>query len=316
MSAPSEVDNVHDVSELRGLKVDQVFIGTCTNGRLDDLHAAAEVLKGQKVDPTTRLLVIPASSEVMEQAMADGTLLTLIQAGAVLGTPGCGPCMGRHQGVLAPGEVCVSTSESELHRPHGRQGRQDLSGLARCRRRNGGEGADRLAGGSGSSVSVTIRLATAHDIPRLLLLMRDLAEYEQYLDVFAVTESILNRQGFEKSPPDFYALVAENGDDLVGMLVYYFIPFTATAKPTLFIKELYVSEAARGQQIGERLMTKAAQQALEHGCASVRWAVANWNTGGKRFYERLGAVANPVWVEYGLSGETLAKLAAPLNSHD
>ena len=109
MSAPSEVDNVHDVSELRGLKVDQVFIGTCTNGRLDDLHAAAEVLRGQKVDPTTRLLVIPASSEVMEAAMADGTLLTLIQAGAVLGTPGCGPCMGRHQGVLAPGEVCVST---------------------------------------------------------------------------------------------------------------------------------------------------------------------------------------------------------------
>ena len=110
MSAPSEVDNVHDVAELRGLKVDQVFIGTCTNGRLEDLHAAAAVLRGQKVSPSTRLLVIPASSQVMERAMADGTLLTLMQAGAVLGTPGCGPCMGRHQGVLAPGEVCVSTS--------------------------------------------------------------------------------------------------------------------------------------------------------------------------------------------------------------
>jgi len=122
MSAPSEVDNVHDVSELRGLKVDQVFVGTCTNGRLDDLHAAAEVLRGQKVDPTTRLLVIPASSEVMEAAMADGTLLTLIQAGAVLGTPGCGPCMGRHQGVLAPGEVCVSTSNRNFI---GRMGDKD-----------------------------------------------------------------------------------------------------------------------------------------------------------------------------------------------
>ncbi|GAA4021690.1 homoaconitate hydratase family protein [Deinococcus rubellus] len=122
MSAPSEVDNVHDVSELRGLKVDQVFIGTCTNGRLDDLHAAADVLRGQKVDPTTRLLVIPASSEVMEAAMADGTLLTLIQAGAVLGTPGCGPCMGRHQGVLAPGEVCVSTSNRNFI---GRMGDKD-----------------------------------------------------------------------------------------------------------------------------------------------------------------------------------------------
>ena len=122
MSAPSEVDNVYDVSELRGLKVDQVFIGTCTNGRLDDLHAAADVLRGQKVDPSTRLLVIPASSEVMEAAMADGTLLTLIQAGAVLGTPGCGPCMGRHQGVLAPGEVCVSTSNRNFI---GRMGDKD-----------------------------------------------------------------------------------------------------------------------------------------------------------------------------------------------
>ncbi|WP_291426023.1 3-isopropylmalate dehydratase large subunit [Deinococcus sp.] len=110
MSAPSEVDNVHDVSELRGLKVDQVFIGTCTNGRIEDLHAAAEVLRGRKVNPATRLLVIPASSQVMEQALEDGTMLTLQRAGAVFGTPGCGPCMGRHQGVLAPGEVCVSTS--------------------------------------------------------------------------------------------------------------------------------------------------------------------------------------------------------------
>ncbi len=110
MSAPNEVDNVHDVSELRGLRVDQVFIGTCTNGRLEDLHAAADVLRGQRVAGGTRLLVIPASSQVMEQAMQDGTLLTLMQAGAVLGTPGCGPCMGRHQGVLAPGEICVSTS--------------------------------------------------------------------------------------------------------------------------------------------------------------------------------------------------------------
>jgi len=110
MSAPSEVDNVHDVADLRGLRVDQVFIGTCTNGRLEDLHAAANVLRGHRVAPHTRLLVIPASSVVMEEAMRDGTLLTLMQAGAVLGTPGCGPCMGRHQGVLAPGEVCVSTS--------------------------------------------------------------------------------------------------------------------------------------------------------------------------------------------------------------
>ncbi|MDO4247046.1 MAG: homoaconitate hydratase family protein [Deinococcus sp.] len=122
MSAPSEVDNVHDVATLRGLKVDQVFIGTCTNGRLEDLHEAANVLQGRHVSPSTRLLVIPASSQVMEQALADGTLLTLQRAGAVLGTPGCGPCMGRHQGVLAPGEVCVSTSNRNFI---GRMGDKD-----------------------------------------------------------------------------------------------------------------------------------------------------------------------------------------------
>ncbi len=110
MSVPSYVDNVETVSSLRGKHVDQVFIGTCTNGRLEDLHVAAAILKGRKVAANTRLLVIPASSEVLEQAMADGSLLTIIQAGATLSTPGCGPCMGRHQGVLAPGEVCVSTS--------------------------------------------------------------------------------------------------------------------------------------------------------------------------------------------------------------
>lgn len=122
MSAPSEVDNVHDVAELRGLKVNQVFIGTCTNGRIEDLHAAADVLRGRQVAPGTRLLVIPASSQVLEEALTDGTLLTLQRAGAVLGTPGCGPCMGRHQGVLAPGEVCVSTSNRNFI---GRMGDKD-----------------------------------------------------------------------------------------------------------------------------------------------------------------------------------------------
>ncbi|MCA9839125.1 MAG: 3-isopropylmalate dehydratase large subunit [Trueperaceae bacterium] len=110
VSAPFEVDNVFPVGEFKGTKVDQVFIGTCTNGRLDDLHIAAEILKDKRIADNTRLLVIPASSQVLEAAVADGTFATLLAAGAVFGTPGCGPCMGRHMGVLAPGEVCVSTS--------------------------------------------------------------------------------------------------------------------------------------------------------------------------------------------------------------
>lgn len=122
VSVPFYVDNVEEVSAVMGKKVDQVFVGTCTNGRLDDLHQVAAILKGRRVAAGVRMLVIPASSQVLEAATADGTLLTLLQAGATIGTPGCGPCMGRHQGVLAPGEVCVSTSNRNFK---GRMGAAD-----------------------------------------------------------------------------------------------------------------------------------------------------------------------------------------------
>ena len=110
VAAPSLVDNVVPARVHAGLPVDQVFIGTCTNGRLDDLHVAADILRGKRVADGTRLLVIPASSQVLSAAVTDGTFATLLAAGATFGTPGCGPCMGRHMGVLAPGEVGVSTS--------------------------------------------------------------------------------------------------------------------------------------------------------------------------------------------------------------
>jgi len=122
VSVPFFVDNVETVEAVMGKPVDQVFVGTCTNGRLEDLHEVAAVLKRKRVAPGVRMLVIPASSQVLEEATADGTLLTLLQAGATIGTPGCGPCMGRHQGVLAPGEVCVSTSNRNFR---GRMGAAD-----------------------------------------------------------------------------------------------------------------------------------------------------------------------------------------------
>ncbi len=109
ISVPHFVDNVRDLSELGRVEVDVVYIGTCTNGHANDMAAAARILKGRKVARGVRLLVVPASSEALRQATADGTLATLLEAGAAIGTPGCGACIGRHMGVLAPGEVCLFT---------------------------------------------------------------------------------------------------------------------------------------------------------------------------------------------------------------
>ncbi len=110
VACPHTVDNVRPLSEVAGRRVHQAFIGTCTNGRLEDLAEAAEVLRGRHVAHGTRLLVVPASAEVYAGAVRAGYVETLLAAGAMIGTPGCGPCMGNHLGVLAPGEICISTA--------------------------------------------------------------------------------------------------------------------------------------------------------------------------------------------------------------
>ena len=110
VACPHFVDNVKEVAEIRGKKVNQVVVGTCTNGRIQDLREAAAVLKGRLVAPGTRLLIFPASMMVMKQALKEGIIADLLDAGAVLLNPNCGPCLGAHEGALAPGEVCVSTS--------------------------------------------------------------------------------------------------------------------------------------------------------------------------------------------------------------
>jgi len=104
------VDEIRPASEMEAVRVDTVFIGTCTNGRLEDLQVAAGILRGRRVVRGVRMLVVPASSKVLAQAVADGTIATLLEAGATLGTPGCGPCIGRHMGVLGDGEVALSTA--------------------------------------------------------------------------------------------------------------------------------------------------------------------------------------------------------------
>jgi methanogen homoaconitase large subunit len=109
VAIPHAVDNVVDLSAVAGTKISVVFMGTCTNGRYEDMRQAAEILKGQHVSSNVRFLVAPASKQELARAAADGTLLTLVEAGAILSTPGCGPCMGRHQGTLGDDDVCLST---------------------------------------------------------------------------------------------------------------------------------------------------------------------------------------------------------------
>ena len=107
VSCPHTVDNVKSVEELKDVKVDQVLIGTCTNGRIEDLRIAAKILKGKKAK--TRLLITPASRKVLLQTIKEGLLEIFIESGATINPPGCGPCVGVHQGILGDKEVCLST---------------------------------------------------------------------------------------------------------------------------------------------------------------------------------------------------------------
>lgn len=110
VACPNSVDNVKPVSKVEGVKVDQVFLGSCTNGRLDDLFEAAKIMNGRKIKDGVRMIVIPASREIYSEAMKMGLLQIFVDAGASIFGPGCGPCPGGHLGILGPGEVCVSTS--------------------------------------------------------------------------------------------------------------------------------------------------------------------------------------------------------------
>ncbi len=122
VACPHSVGNVKPVSEVQGKPVNQAVLGSCTNGRLEDLKAAAEILKGKRVAPSTRLLVYPASRDVYIQAMEQGVLKDLAQAGGIICNPSCGPCFGGHVGLMSKGEVCISSTNRNFK---GRMGSPD-----------------------------------------------------------------------------------------------------------------------------------------------------------------------------------------------
>lgn len=124
LSAPNKVDNVHAAKDFSDIRVHQAFLGTCTNGRLDDLEIAASVLRGRRIAPGVRMIVTPASRKVYLAALQQGLIGTLVEAGATVTTPGCGACAGIHQGVLAAEEVCISSSSRNFL---GRMGNRDAS---------------------------------------------------------------------------------------------------------------------------------------------------------------------------------------------
>ena len=110
VACPYSPDNVRPASEVAGIDVDQVFIGSCTNARMEDLRIAAEIMRGRKVAPYVRCIVIPATHEVYRQALREGLIEVFVEAGCAVSESTCGPCLGGHSGVLGPDEVCVSTS--------------------------------------------------------------------------------------------------------------------------------------------------------------------------------------------------------------
>jgi len=122
VSGPHKIDAAKEIGGVEGIAVDQAFIGTCTNGRLEDLIAAAHVLKGRKVAYGCRLIVAPASRKVLSNAIDMGVAQTILAAGGTLLPPGCGPCLGAHEGVLGPGEVCISSSNRNFS---GRMGSEE-----------------------------------------------------------------------------------------------------------------------------------------------------------------------------------------------
>jgi ribosomal protein S18 acetylase RimI-like enzyme len=150
-------------------------------------------------------------------------------------------------------------------------------------------------------MTIKIRKALEVDSPQIWALMKELAIFEKYIESFAITPEIVRESGFKKSNPDFYCIVAEENEKIVGILVYYFLPYTAQNRPAIYMKELYVHENNRGRKIGERLINALQEEARLNNCSQIKWTVAPWNEEGIKFYERIGAKENNDWLNFELN---------------
>lgn len=126
VACPHKVDNVQPVKELTDVKIDVALLGTCTNGRLDDIKIASEIVNNKKIAPGVRLLVYPASQQVLREALKQGYIEKLVEAGAEVAIPSCGPCLGAYGGILAPGEKCISSANRNFQ---GRMGCKKDTGI-------------------------------------------------------------------------------------------------------------------------------------------------------------------------------------------
>lgn len=150
-------------------------------------------------------------------------------------------------------------------------------------------------------MAIIIRKAKESDCEKIWTLMKALAVFEKYIDSFAITTDVVRNSGFIKKPPDFYCIVAEDKDQIIGILVYYFLPYTAQNRPAIYMKELYVDENFRGLKVGEQLMDALKIEAKQNNCSQIKWTVAPWNEQGIKFYQRLGANQNKEWLNFEMN---------------
>ncbi len=124
---PGNAKTIDEIEAMEPIKIDQVVIGSCTNGRMEDMRKAAAILKGHKVHEDVRVMVIPATQKIYKQCIQEGLMDIFVDAGCAVNTPSCGPCMGGHMGVMAAGEKCVSTTNRNFRRKNGTCRFPDLS---------------------------------------------------------------------------------------------------------------------------------------------------------------------------------------------